>query len=166
MKKRTLIFDWGDTIMRDLDLGGPMKDWDRVEWVPGANKMLEQVSSDFVCCIATSAKHSGTDDMIAALKRVGADQYFTHFLSSLELGCAKPDPEFFIRVVKAINTGSENCLSIGNLYEKDIAPAKAAGLTTIWFNENRVEGTFSKADHIIHDWSELQSVLNKYREDY
>ena len=41
MEIKTLIFDWGDTIMRDLGLPGPMKDWDRVEWIPGAKEMLK-----------------------------------------------------------------------------------------------------------------------------
>ncbi|MBE0662959.1 MAG: HAD family hydrolase [Bacteroidales bacterium] len=162
MRKNTLIFDWGDTIMRDLDLGGAMKDWERVEWVPGAEKMLEEVSRNFVCCIATSAKHSDTTDMIAALKRVGADQYFDHFFSSSELGCAKPDPEFFIRIAKAVNNVSGNCISIGNLYEKDIAPAKEAGLTTIWFHEKRIEGNYPQADHILAKWNELPAILNNY----
>jgi FMN phosphatase YigB (HAD superfamily) len=162
MKKTILIFDWGDTIMRDLDLGGPMKDWERVEWITGAEKMLEQVSSNFMCCIATSAKHSDTSDMIAALKRLGADQYFDHFFSSSQLGCAKPDPEFFTTITRAINSTVENCISIGNLYEKDIAPAKEAGLITVWFNEKRFEGKFPKADHIIARWNELPEILNKY----
>lgn len=159
MKITTLIFDWGDTIMRDLKLPGPMKDWGHVEWVPGAEEMLQKVSPHFNCCIATSASHSDTSDMVAALKRVGAEKYFHHFLSSNDLGCAKPDPKFFSSIVRFLKAEPAECISIGNLYEKDITPAKAAGLSSIWFNENNTEGHFPNADHIIHYWKELDGKL-------
>jgi putative hydrolase of the HAD superfamily len=159
MRITTLIFDWGDTIMRDLKLQGPMKDWDHVEWVPGAEKMLQKVSPHFNCCIATSASHSGTSEMISALKRVGADIYFHQFLSSADLGYSKPDPEFFKGITKALGTEPEECISIGNLYEKDISPAKQAGLKTIWFDESKANGNLPDADHIINEWKELPTIL-------
>jgi putative hydrolase of the HAD superfamily len=159
MKITTLIFDWGDTIMRDLKLQGPMKDWDQVEWVTGAKEMLEITNPKFTCCIATSASHSNTSEMIIALKRVGANAYFQHFLSSADLRYSKPDPEFFKGITKALGTDPWECISIGNLYEKDITPAKQAGLTTIWFNENREKGNFPDADHIINEWKELPAIL-------
>jgi beta-phosphoglucomutase-like phosphatase (HAD superfamily) len=163
MNKSTLIFDWGDTIMRDLGLNGPMNDWERVEWVAGAQEMLQIVNPHFLCCIATSASHSDKSEMIAALARVGADKYFHHFFSSSELRLTKPNPEFFSEIIKLLGAEASECISIGNLYIKDIAPAKAAGLTTIWFNEHRQRGKFPKADHIINTWDELPSVLNIYR---
>jgi len=159
MKITTLIFDWGDTIMRDLKLTGPMKDWVQVEWVPGAKEMLELVNPKFSCCIATSASHSNTSEMISALKRVGANVYFHHFLSSADLGYSKPDPAFFKGITKALGSNPGECISIGNLYEKDITPAKQSGLTTVWFNENSAEGTFPDADHIIKEWKELPPLL-------
>lgn len=157
-----LIFDWGDTIMRDLNLPGMMKEWPVVEWVPGAEKMLENIYNQFITCIATSAAHSNTPDMIAALRRIGADKYFKYFFSSDDLGASKPDPVFFTSIIKRIGTHEDNYISIGNLYEKDIAPAKAAGLRTIWFNELKIQGNFPMADVIIHDWKQLPDALIEY----
>jgi len=156
---KTLIFDWGDTIMRDFMLPGMMKDWEHVEYTPGAEMMLMRVSPHFTCVIATSANHSGTPEMIASLERVGAQQYFQHFISSRELGCAKPDPEFFRKIMELLNKMPPDCFSIGNLYEKDIAPAKLAGMKTIWYNEKKQTGSFPLADHIIHHWDELPAIL-------
>lgn len=161
-KKTVLIFDWGDTIMRDLNLSGAMKDWPTVEWVPGAEEMLKQVSISFICCIATSANYSDTADMVSALQRVGAEKYFSHFLSSKDLGYSKPNPDFFSAIVKNLGLEPGNCVSIGNLYEKDIVPAKSAGLKTIWFNEHKAYGRWPMADHTIHNWKQLTDVLNKH----
>ncbi len=44
---------------------------------------------------------------------------------------------------------------VGNLYEKDIIGAKAAGMTTVWFNEHDIQGDFPLADHIINDMRQL-----------
>ena len=132
----TLIFDWGDTIMHDYNLPGPMADWEKVEWIPGAEKALKTLSEKYTCIIATSADHSGTEDMIAALRRVGADKYFHHFFSSKELGYKKPDPRFFSSIVEKLNVTPGECVMIGNFYEKDITGAKQAGLQTVLFNEN------------------------------
>ncbi len=155
----TLIFDWGDTIMRDFNLPGPMKDWDRVEWIPGAEESLQLLSKIFTCVIATSADHSGTKEMIAALKRVGADRYFHHFFSSQELGYKKPDPRFFSAIVDMISTTPEMCVMIGNLYDKDIVGAKESGLQTILFNENMIVGEYPAADEIIFDMKNLICVI-------
>lgn len=159
MSKKLIIFDWGDTIMRDFKLPGTMKDWEKVDWVPGAEEMLRKVCNDYRCCIATSASHSTTSDMIAALERVGANKYFQHFISSTDLGYAKPDPSFFSSILHLLKTGTNDCISIGNLYEKDIAPAKACGLATIWFSEDKKNGNFPDADLIINSWKELPEAL-------
>lgn len=155
----TLVFDWGDTIMRDFGLPGPMKEWEKVEWIAGAEKSLKELSKKYTCVIATCADHSGTEEMIAALRRVGADRHFHHFFSSAELGFKKPDPRFFEAITAKINADPSKCVMIGNLYEMDIRGAKDAGLQTILFNESKIEGEFTAADEIIADMNNLILVI-------
>ncbi len=157
----TLIFDWGDTIMRDFKLPGPMAEWKNVDWIPGAEEVLTSLSKKYRCIIATSAGHSGTQKMVAALKRVGADKYFHHFYSSKELGFKKPDPRFFASIAKKLALTPIECVMIGNFYEKDITGAKQAGMQTVLFNENRIAGPFIDADIIIF---KMESLLDVIRE--
>jgi putative hydrolase of the HAD superfamily len=152
---KALIFDWGDTIMRDFDEPGPMSGWEKVAWIPGAEESLEKLFQKFTCIIATSASHSDTDEMKKALKRVGADQYFHFFYSKAELGYAKPDPRFFERVLQLSKLRPADAVMIGNLYEKDITGAKKAGLKTVFFNETGLNGDFPDADIIIRQMHEL-----------
>ena len=152
----TLIFDWGDTIMRDYNLSGPMAKWDKVNWIPGAEEVVKVLSEKYICIIATSADHSGTDEMIAALKLVGANKYFHHFFSSQQLGFKKPDPRFFSSIANMLALAPNDCVMIGNFYEKDIVGAKQAGMQTILFNENNIDGPFPDADVMI---TEMQSLL-------
>ena len=157
----TLIFDWGDTIMRDYNLPGPMAEWNKIGWIPGAEKALKTLSKKYRCIIATSAGHSGTEEMIAALQRVGADKYFHHFFSSKELGYKKPDPKFFTSIAKKLSLSSTECVMIGNIYEKDITGAKQAGLQTVLFNENKTTSPFIDADVIIFRMESLLEVIRE-----
>lgn len=154
-----LIFDWGDTVMRDFDLPGPMSEWEKVAFIPGAEEALSILSKRFTCVIATSANHSGTGEMIAALKRVGADRYFHHFFSSAELGYKKPDPKFFTSITTRLGLPPESCVMVGNLYEKDITGAKTAGMQTILFDEKKQPRNFPDADVVIHQMTELIDIF-------
>jgi len=160
-KNLVLIFDWGDTIMRDFDLPGKMKDWPCVAYIEGAEEMLKAVSNKYICCIATSTDKSDCSDMVEALRRVGADKYFRHFFASNDIGFAKPDPGFFGYIKAQLPYVGASYVSIGNLYEKDVVPAKLAGMKTILFNEKDLQGDFPAADHIIRAFNELPEILMK-----
>lgn len=156
-----LIFDWGNTIMRDLGLPGVMKDWPVVEWIPHVDMALPVLNSRFTLCIATSAEHSGTDDMISALARLGAQKYFHLFFSSFDLQTRKPDPGFFKRIIELTGYKASHCLSIGDKYEKDIAPAKSLGIRTIFFNESNEPGDFPAADRVIQSMDMLVALIDE-----
>ncbi len=155
----TLIFDWGDTIMRDFNEAGPMSGWLQVAWIPGAEESLKKLAKNFTCIIATSAGHSDVNEMKKALARVGADQYFHLFYSRKELGFSKPDPRFFEAVLQRSGAKAESSVMIGNLYEKDIIGAKKAGLTTVFFNEANLSGDFPDADYIIQRMNQLPNLF-------
>ncbi len=156
---KTLIFDWGDTIMRDFDEPGSMSGWKQVAWIPGAEESLKVLSKQYTCIIATSASHSDVAEMKMALARVGADQYFHLFFSRKELGFAKPDPRFFAAVLQKSEAKAESSVMIGNLYEKDIVGAKTAGLKTVFFNEHKLIGDFPDADLIITHMNQLTKLF-------
>lgn len=165
VKLKYLLFDWGNTVMRDLSLPGPMKDWPFVELIPGAETSLSILSFSYTLIIATSADHSNTEDMIVALQRVGADKFFTHFFSSKELGAKKPDPEFFKKVIRILDCGAGEVISVGDKYPNDIEAAHIAGLKTIWFNENNLQGNFPSANKIILHMEDLPDAVKAIRDN-
>lgn len=158
---KTLIFDWGDTIMRDFFLDGPMWKWEKVELLPHAKEVLGQLSKSFQLIIATSADHSDTKDMIKALRRVEVEHYFQDFYSQKEIGFKKPDPRFFQAILEKQKLSPAECIMIGNSYEKDIEGAKAANIKTIFFNEKKLPGDFVKADQEISNLGNLKEAIEK-----
>lgn len=160
-----IVFDWGDTVMCDSAQEGPMKDWPQVAYIPHVEPALKQLSARFSLCIATSAGHSDTAAMIAALKRVGADRYFKYFYSAFDLGVEKPDPEFFTAVAKASGFAPQSCIMVGNLYQKDIVGAKAVGMKTVLFHATGNNGDFPDADRVIDTMLDLVNTINEIVDD-
>ncbi|HRY32211.1 MAG TPA: HAD family hydrolase [Bacteroidales bacterium] len=154
-----VIFDWGNTVMRDLEYPGPMKDWPLIELIPGIEVVLEKLKQRSRLVIATSAPHSNTADMREALRRGGVEQYFTLFFSSFELGCRKPDPAFFRSLISELQCLPSEAISIGDKYPNDISAAKTAGLGTIWFNESRLKGSYPDADYTIYNMAQLTEIF-------
>lgn len=154
-----LIFDWGGTIMIDYAFPGPMYLWDRVDWVPGAEEALRRLTTRYPLCIATNAPHSGTLEMIKALERIGAKQYFTAFFSSKELAFGKPDPRFFETIAGKLGAVPSACVMIGDRYAKDIEGARSAGMKTIFYNEKKLLGPFPAADMVITDMGHLPEAV-------
>ncbi len=160
-----IVFDWGNTLMRDYpDLSGPMYLWDYVECIEGAPQILDYLNGKYKLCIATSAGVSDTSAMRKALARVGIEHYFNGFFSSKELGVAKPDPKFFLKICREMQETPNKTLMIGNDYQKDICGAHQAGLHTLFFEEEYTEkelteGTLACAEGVIHHLIELKNLL-------
>lgn len=159
MKAKAIIFDWGDTLMKDFpEFEGAMVNWPRVEAIPGARDALERLCGRFICAVASNAGFSDGELMAQALDRVGMRQYFRHFFTSKELGTEKPDPRFFREILRRMDMLPQECIMVGNTYEKDIAPAKAVGMRTVWLSDS-TEGEWPSADVIIHSMSELEGAI-------
>jgi putative hydrolase of the HAD superfamily len=157
---KAIIFDWGDTVMRDYpELNSPMYTWKHVEYIPFVEETLKVLCKKYLLVIATNAGQSDTTAMIKALQRVGAVQYFQFFFSSKDLGFEKPDVRFFTSIVHKIQIKPEECIMIGNLYEKDITGAKDAGMKTILFDEKTDNILYPKADIVIHTIKKLEKAL-------
>lgn len=131
---RALIFDWGDTLMRDLGNPGPMARWPRVEAVPGAAEALPLLHGRYRLALATNAADSDATLVRQALHRVGLERYLDPILTSRELGARKPSPDFFQAVLHALDCTPEQAALIGDDYRGDIVGAKAAGLRAIWLH--------------------------------
>ena len=45
-ESRCVLFDWGDTLMRDFpEFSGPMASWSHVEALPNVKEVLERTSA-------------------------------------------------------------------------------------------------------------------------
>ena len=158
---KALLFDWGNTVMIDFNLPGPMYEWHKVEWVPGAAESIQELSVKYPCYIATNAGMSDGEAVLKGLKRVGADKYFSGVFCSADIGFEKPDKRFFSAIIQKLGYHPEELVMIGDNYQKDIEGAKLSGIRTIFLNHSGTDGSYPRADSMIYHMNELTSAIIK-----
>jgi HAD superfamily hydrolase (TIGR01549 family) len=113
---------------------GLMKDWPRVEAVPGAAEMLARLHTDWILCLATNAADSTETDIRAALRRVELEKYIDKIYCFKTVGHKKPFREFFDHILRDLGLSAENVIMVGDDYITDVLGAQQAGLRAVWFN--------------------------------
>ena len=156
---RALLFDWGNTIMQDFGLPGPMYEWEKVAWVDGAEGSLRELSEIYPCYLATNAGRSDAGAVLKALKRVGADNYLKGIFASSDIGFEKPDQRFFEEIMKHLKINAGDCAMIGDNYLKDITGAKNCGMVTVFFNPHFKPGIYPMADQVIRFMGDLPAAI-------
>lgn len=157
---KAVLFDWGDTLMRDFpDLPGPMVSWPYIEVLEGTPPALEALQGRYILGVASNAGASDAAKMGLALERGGIRAPFDFLATSKELGAAKPDPAFFRAACAGMGQPPGACIMVGNDYRKDIEGAHAAGLRTIWLNPGGGPAPGPAADLVITTPAELPAAI-------
>jgi putative hydrolase of the HAD superfamily len=156
--KTIFLFDWGNTVMKDFpDQSGPMWTWDRVEMMPGTDKMLINFASSADCYIATNAKDSDKEDILRALRRVDLDVYFKDIFCYRELNVAKPSKAYFDAITIRLNADKKEMLMIGDNLRTDVLGAIENGIDAILYDPENLNVDYNGLK--IVNWSELPDCL-------
>lgn len=161
---RAVIFDWGNTLMRDFpEYSGPMAGWPRVELIAGVAEALDALPGGLIRCVASNAGASNVELMGRALERAGIRWHFQHLFTSTELGAAKPAPRFFTEVARRIGVPPGACIMVGDNYRNDICGARAAGMLTVWLRTDEAVGPGepTAAHRVIGAMADLPRVIRE-----
>jgi len=162
---RSILMDWGGTLMQSFDYPGPMVEWPEVALVPGVDRALQDLQGPYELAVATNADDSDWTLVRAALELVNVDRYFDHIFSSRDLGVTKPDPMFFVRILDALGRAPSQVVMVGDNYTSDIGGAKDAGLWTVWYcAEGQPTDPLNYCDHMITHMAELPAAIHDLNE--
>lgn len=160
VRHSTILFDWGDTIMRDYPaITTPMVGWETLEVIDSiANLLADLDSSGRRIVLATSAATSDESQICGALARVGLDQYFSHIYCFKNTQLSKGEA-FYRHILSDLDIPASDMMMVGDGFEKDVQAANAVGIFAVWFNPTSAE-TRSDAMHItVHSMQELQAFF-------
>lgn len=161
---KVLLFDWGDTLMQDLpEYKGPMANWPRVENVKGAKETLANLSTRYLCCVATNAGNSKESEVAAALKRGEIATYIQRIFTPVELKARKPSLLYYRKILQQLHVEPNECAMIGNSLKNDVLPAKKIGMAGIWYRSTATKIQFHRTGGfwIIPKMEELPKVIRK-----
>ncbi len=152
----TILFDWGDTVMRDDPAStAPMVEWPRIEVVAGVAEVLAYLhSSGRRAALATSADVSTESQIREALARGALDEYFSRIYCFKNTQLSKGEA-FYRHILNDLSIPASEALRVGDNFEKDVQAANAAGLFAVWFNWRSEETRQSGLHVTVHTMPKL-----------
>jgi FMN phosphatase YigB (HAD superfamily) len=139
-KSQCILFDWGDTLMRDFrEFSGPMCTWPRVEALPYAPEALAQLHPRWILALATNAVDSDEKDIAQALQRADLARFIDHIYCYRSIGHKKPTPQYFDHVLSDLRLDRDQIVMVGDDFASDIAGANQSGIRAIWLCEQSDE---------------------------
>ncbi|MGD0499119.1 MAG: HAD-IA family hydrolase [Bryobacteraceae bacterium] len=117
-----ILFDVGGTLIRERSNGGARA---RTE----AARVLRLLRQRYRLAALSNGDRSVRD----LLTRVGLGCLFDAIILSEEVGCGKPDPSMVSIAVESLGVPLTESVIVGDIFDSDIACARAAGVPAIWF---------------------------------
>jgi len=156
----TILFDWGDTVMRDYpEITTPMVEWKTIEVIEGIADVLAYLhSSGRRIILATSASISDEEQIRGALARGGLDQYFSQIYCFKNTHLPKGET-FYRHILSDLGIPASDALMVGDGFEKDIEAANAVGIFGVWFNLKSDEIRRSDLHVTVHSMGELKKFF-------
>jgi putative hydrolase of the HAD superfamily len=95
------------------------------------------------------------------LREAGVAESLKVILDSTRLGVGKPDPEIFRIAAERLGEAPAGIIFVGDSHERDIEPARALGMKTIWLKgpKPRIPENAQPADRVISSLLEVESIV-------
>jgi len=158
----TVLFDWGDTVMRDYpEITIPMVEWETVEVIEGIADVLAYLhSSGRRLVLATSASISDEGQIRGALARGGLDAYFSHIYCFRNTNLPKGEA-FYRYILNDLIISPSDVLMIGDGFEKDVQIPNSLAIFAVWFDPSSDETRQSDLHITVHSMQELRKFFEQ-----
>jgi putative hydrolase of the HAD superfamily len=152
----TVLFDWGDTVMRDDPASTvPMVEWTTIEVIEGIAEVLAYLhSSGRRILLATSASVSTEMQIRAALARGRLDKYFARIYCFENTRLPKSEA-FYRHILSDLGIPASEALMVGDSFQKDVQDSNAVGMFAVWFNPRSEETRTDEMHVTVHSMQEL-----------
>lgn len=128
--------------------------------VDESRQVLEQLKDRFRLILVSNFYGN-----IHAILRDFRLEYFESIIESAVVGVRKPDPAIWQLGIDAAGVPAENCLVIGDSFDKDIVPAQSVGCRTVWLKgegwTNDSQEDEQIPDAIIYRLDELVAIMGE-----
>lgn len=121
--------------------------------IDGAEDVLSELSKRYECYIITNGI---TEVQRSRMAKTPLEKYIKHSFISQEMGCAKPSPVFFEKVIEYIGDSDKSSyLVIGDSLTSDISGARNFGIDSVYLSEKESD----MPTYRINNLYELYSIL-------
>lgn len=134
------------------------------ELEPGVEDALERISTSGVSLGVISNTVFGPRSITGELARQGIDDLFLRpIITSAWLGIRKPHPAIFHAAIGLLDADRAATWYVGNSRYHDVGGANAAGVTSVWYNEDGEPDSDAAAvpDITVSSWTRLATLIEK-----
>ena len=95
-------------------------------------------------------------------REFGLTPLFDAIVDSAIVGVRKPDPAIFAHALRILGIEGRDAYMVGDSYDRDIAPAKSLGCSTIWLKGKSwtQPRATDAADFIITSFGQISDIIN------
>lgn len=165
LKKRYDIGKRGELTFEEFTQGIPEEKkflhMNMVRYRKGSKEAIKNLRKKFHLYVASNHLEVYFDKEVEKMK---SKKYFRKLFVSNELKCAKPDKEFFDKILKLSGEKSEESVFVDDA-KRNLIAAKKSGFVTIWVNNNATNDTRNHLDftpdYEITDLREIEKIIEK-----
>jgi HAD superfamily hydrolase (TIGR01662 family) len=145
-----------DTPMPELELGF-WKASVHTREMPGAREALAQFHQWGLPLAVVSNTAFGEAVIRYELAKHGLTDHLAFVLASSDYAVRKPNVLLYETAAARLNIEAADIWFVGDRLDTDVAGAKAAGMTAVWFNRNGLSDSSSDVDLMVSGWADLAS---------
>jgi len=131
--------------------------------MPGARRALEHFHEWGLPIGVVSNTCFGAPVIRHELEKHGLAERVALVAASADYCVRKPNPLLFEAAAAKLGIRPEDIWFVGDRLDTDIAGAKAAGMTAVWFNPKGTKGPACTADFTVSDWDDLVRLVSRER---
>jgi HAD superfamily hydrolase (TIGR01509 family) len=160
MRIEALIFDLGDTLIKQVIDSEHSLDKLNVELLPGVKPVLRKLHENYRIGLLTNTIQTGTVQIRRVLQKLSISSCLDVIVSSYDVGFDKPDERIFLKALEELGVSAQNTVMIGNDRNQDIEPAKRLGIRTGYFSKS-FDPSFLTPDFQFTSFPELPTRLKE-----
>jgi HAD superfamily hydrolase (TIGR01662 family) len=147
-----------DQPMAELELGF-WKASVQTREMPGARDALEQLHQRGLPLAVVSNTSFGEPVIRYELAKYGLTEYLSFVLVSSDYAVRKPNVLLYDTAAARLHVRAEDIWFVGDRLDTDVAGAKAAGMTAVWFNAKGNTASPADVDVTVTGWADLVARL-------
>jgi putative hydrolase of the HAD superfamily len=166
---KAVMFDFGNTIMREDSCVDPYLRDCPIDLMPGVRTAIDGIQ--LPKGIWANTRLAMSADLRRWLERAGLHNQISWVVTSYEIGCRKPAPQFFTHALTACGFQRKDVIFVGNQLDSDIAGANEVGIRCVYLSGEAYRSSdermsvAAKATFTIATLFELPTLISSLADD-
>jgi putative hydrolase of the HAD superfamily len=136
---RAVFFDLGDTLIIEESMPGKhLWEAEALQKLPHLDEVLAELKQrGYKLGVISNTVTSREEHVRIALRKIGCEKYFDAVVTSVNVGCNKPDKKIFSTALKKLGVKPEEAVMVGDRIKTDIAGGNRIGMKTVLLKWNK-----------------------------